>query len=284
MTQTRPVRLRAAVRRLCALGLLVPAAIAFSAAQARADGETITMTQDDPAPAVAGRATNFTASGTLNPDDTMFGFDIFVFLKDADADPTCAADFDSESATAMHSGGNESWVSPPGGFQVGMGPTFDQPFKITFTGHGNYLLCGYVQGDFSTFAAGELRGVVAPDPSLAPTPTPPGPMPPGPTPPGPTPPGPTPDPIAPTVKRPTLVSAPWITRKGHVLTCHAGTWSHKPASRTYRWYVKGRSRSVGSAQKLKAGRSVRGRKVVCRVTARNAAGATTVATRWVRAR
>ena len=71
---------------------------------------------------MAGRATNFTASGTLNPDDTMFGFDIYVFLKDPDVDPTCAADFDTESANALHSGGNESWVSPAGGFQVGDGP------------------------------------------------------------------------------------------------------------------------------------------------------------------
>src|SRR3954447_12164183 len=163
------------LRRALALGLLVPAAIGFSAAQARADGETISMVQNDPT-AVVGRATNFTASGTLNPDDTMFGFAIYIFLKDADADPTCAADFHSESATAMQSGGNESWVSPGGGFQVGAGPSFDQPFKITFTGHGNYLLCGYVQGDFSTFAHAELRGVVSPASSTAPggTTTPPG--------------------------------------------------------------------------------------------------------------
>src|SRR3954471_14559187 len=146
--------------RTLTLGLLVAAAFGCSAAQAQADGETISITQDDPT-AVVGRATNFTASGTLNPDDTMFGFDIFMFVKDADADPTCAADFDTESANAMHSGGNESWVSPPGGFQVGTGSSFSQPFKITFTGAGNYLLCGYVQGDFSTFAAGELRGVVS---------------------------------------------------------------------------------------------------------------------------
>src|SRR3954452_18783763 len=147
-------------RSLLTLGLLVPAAIGVSAATARADGETISITQNDPTAAV-GRATNFTASGALNPDDTMCGFDIFVFVKDAGADPTCAADFDTESANAMHSGGNESWVSPPGGFQVGTGPSYSAPFKITFTGAGNYLLCGYVQGDFSTFARGMLRGVVS---------------------------------------------------------------------------------------------------------------------------
>src|SRR4051794_28797872 len=177
--------------RLLTLGLLVPAALGVSAARARADGESLTLTQND-ATAVVGRATNFTAGGALNPDDTMFGFDIFVFEKDADADPTCAADFDTESANAMHSGGNESWVSPPGGFQVGMGPAYSAPFKITFTGAGNYLLCGYVQGDFSTFAAGELRGVVS-----------------GGAPPAP-------------AAKPDVIFHPWITRKRHVMTCHPG--------------------------------------------------------------
>jgi hypothetical protein len=253
MTRTRPLR------RLLALGLLVPAAIGFSAAQATASGESLSLVQSDPT-ATAGRATNFTASGALNPDDTMFGFDIFVFLKDPGVDPTCAADFDTESANALHSGGHESWVSPGTGFQVGMGPAFDQPFKITFTGPGNYLLCGYVQGDFSTFATGELRGAVGPDPSV-PAPTP-----------------------APTVKVPAVARAPWVSHKGHVLTCHPGTWSNAPAGLSYRWFVKGRSRTVGSRRTLTVRRGERGRMVGCRVTAGNAAGHRTATSRPVRAR
>jgi hypothetical protein len=256
--------------RLFTLGLLVPVALGFSAAQAQAAGETISMTQNDPA-AVVGHATNFTASGTLNPDDTMFGFDIFVFVKDFDADPTCAADFDTESANAMHSGGNESWVSPPGGFQVGMGPSYNAPFKITFTGAGNYLLCGYVQGDFSTFASGVLRGAVAP----APTTTTPGSTTPGST----TTPG-----SVPAAATPAVVRRPWITSKRHVLTCHAGTWSNSPTSRRYQWFVKGHSRKVASGSKLTVRRPVRGRKVICRVTAQNAAGRTTASSQAVRAR
>jgi hypothetical protein len=263
MTRTRPLRRPTALRRGLALGLLVPAAIGFTATQALASGETISMVQNDPS-AVVGRATNFTASGTLNPDDTMFGFDIYVFLKDADRDPTCAATFEEESATAMHSGGNESWISPATGFQVGMGPTFDQPFKITFTGSGNYLLCGYVQGDFSTFANAQLRGVVAPDSSVTPTPAP--------------------NPKTPTAAVPASVRAPWITRKGHVLTCHAGTWSNAPTSLGYRWYRKGHSGSIASGRKLRVRRSLRGRMVSCRVTAANAAGHGAAASAAVRAR
>ena len=261
--------------RLLGLALLVPAALGFSAAQAMADGETISITQNDPA-AVVGKATNFTASGALNPDDTMFGFDIYVFLKDADADPTCAADFDTESANAMHSGGNESWVSPAGGFQVGMGPSYSAPFKITFTGSGNYLLCGYVNGDFSTFAAGELRGVVA----AAQTTTPPATTTPVTTTPVTTT---TPNPV-PAVAIPGVVQRPWITSRRHVLTCHAGTWSNAPTSRSYQWFAKGQSRKLASGSKLSVRRSLRGRRVLCKVTARNAAGRATAASQAVRAR
>src|SRR6478735_9560940 len=163
------------LRRLLPPLLLVPTLFALSATRASAAGETLTLVQND-AGAITGHATNFTASGSLNPEDTMFGFDIFIFAKNPDKDPTCAADFDSESANATHSGGNETWISPAGGYQVGYGPTFNQPFKITFTVPGTYLLGGYVEGDFSTFATARLRGTVAPDPATvappAPTPTP----------------------------------------------------------------------------------------------------------------
>ena len=285
MTPTRLLAGPIAPRRLAVASLLATAAVAFPAAQARADGEKISLVQNDPT-AVVGRATNFTASGSLNPDDTMFGFDIYIFVKGADADPTCAATFDEESAAASQSGGNESWVSPPGGFQVGMGPSFNQPFKFTFSGPGNYLVCGYVQGDFSTFAFGALRGTVSPAPS---TTTPPGTT----TPPASTqtPPAATTTPTTPAVTTtttraaiPAAVRRPWITRKGHTLTCHAGTWSNAPRRRSYGWYVAAHSKKLAAGRTLKVGKALRGRKVVCRVTATNAAGRRTATTRAVRAR
>jgi hypothetical protein len=275
MTNTHPLRPPTPLRRLLALGVLLLATMGFSTTRAQAAGESLSMVQNDPT-AVVGRATNFTASGTLNPDDTMFGFDIFIFVKDADADPTCAADFDGESATAMHSGGNESWVSPGSGFQVGTGPAFDQPFKITFTGPGNYLLCGYVNGDFSTFASGELRGAVAGAPAVATPPVTTRPS---------APPATTPASGAvPTAALPVAARAPWITLKRHVLTCHPGTWANSPSSLSYLWYVKGSGKRLASRRKLTVRHSVKGRKVACRVTARNAAGRGTASSRAIRAR
>ena len=264
------------LRRLLPPLLLAPTVFALSATQASAAGETLTLVQND-AGAIAGYATNFTASGSLNPDDTMFGFDIFIFAKNPDKDRTCAGDFDSESANAMHSGGNETWISPATGYQVGYGPTFNQPFKITFTGPGSYLLCGYVKGDFSTFATARLRGTVAPDPATvappAPTPTP----------------APairtitSPPATTPAATLPAVVRRPSIIRKRHLLTCRPGTWSSAPTHFSYRWSVKGRSRTIASARTLILRRSLAGRSVVCRVTARNATGAATASTRAIRA-
>ena len=273
MTLTHAVRPRIARRRLGALGLLVVAGLAFSATQARADGESITIVQNDPS-AIVGHATNFTASGSLNSADTMYGFSVYIFSKDADLDPTCAADESTEAAATDSSGGREAYVSPGTGFDVGMGPTYSQPFKVTFGGSGHYLLCGYVNGDFSTFASGELRGTVVADSAPAPGPSP------SPSP------SPTPSPApttAPAVARPAVVRKPWITRQGHVLTCHPGTWSNNPTHRSYRWSVKGHSASVGTKQRLTVPKALRGRKLLCRVTASNSAGSRSATASAVRA-
>ena len=213
---------------------------------------------------MAGRATNFTASGTLNPDDTMFGFDIYIFLKNPDADPTCAADFDTESANALHSGGNESWVSPAGGFQVGDGPRV-QPAVQDHVHRARQLPALRVRPGrlLHVREPAELRGAVAPAPRPAAHAAA----------------------TTPTVRLPAVVRAPWITRKGHVLTCHAGHLverADQPQLSLVRQGTHGKT--IASRRKLTVRRSLRGRMVACRVTATNAAGHTTASTRSVRAR
>jgi hypothetical protein len=273
MKTTRSHNRRHTLLRSVTAGLLAPAALAVCATQARADGESISIVQSDPT-AVAGQAVNFTATGTLNPADTMFGFSIYVFAKDPDFDPTCASDLATEEATAMGSNGKEAWVSPAGGFYAGTSGTFSVPFKFTFSGAGPYLFCGYVDSDFSSVASGELRGTVTAAPSTgtgsgagsgsgsANPPTSP----------------------QPTAGAPALVRGPRITRARQLLICHGGLWSNSPNRLAYRWYVKGRVRSIASGRALVERRPLRGRRVRCRVTARNAAGARTASTRWVSVR
>src|SRR5579875_2936099 len=257
MTSARLHHRLRTLRRPLVAGLVAPAALAVCATQARADGESISIVQDDPT-AVADQAVNFTASGALNPADTMFGFSIYVFAKDPSLDPTCAADLATEEATAMGSNGNEAWVSPSSGFYAGTSGTYTVPFKFTFSGPGPYLLCGYVDSDFSSVASGELRGVVTAAPSTNPT--------------------------QPTTAAPALVRAPRITRARHVLVCHAGLWRNSPSRLSYRWYERGRARSIARGSALVERRSLKWHSVRCRVTARNAAGARTATTRWVTVR
>ena len=211
-----------------ASGCSLPAAYsAVSATQASAAGETLSLVQND-AGAVVGHATNFTASGALNPDDTMFGFDIFIFLKNADADPTCAADFDSESANATHSGGNETWISPASGFQVGYGPDVQpavqdhlhRPWQLPALrlrpGRLLHVRDRPAARDRRA-RSGDLRDARAdPDARTGDS-----------------------DCHDPRRQVPAIVRRPSITRKGHLLTCHPGTWSNTPTRLSYRWSVKG---------------------------------------------
>jgi hypothetical protein len=256
-------------RRFLVPALLALVAPAFCAAQAFAAGETLTLAQDDPA-AVAGQVTHFTASGDLNENDTISEFHVDVFLKNPQDDATCGADLDTESATAAASGGRETSVSPPGGFSVGTGPNFDQPFEITFAGAGEYLLCGYVQGDFSTFATDDLNGSVSAAPAHETTTPPPGSTP-------------TPENKPPAVGPPAVLRAPWITDRRHLLTCHPGSWSNQPTSLTYGWYFKKGRRKLGSGRTLRVRRALEGHQVVCRVTAANAAGSAAVSSGPLRA-
>jgi hypothetical protein len=94
----------------------------------------------------------------------------------------------------------------------------------------------------------------------------------------------TPGNTTPSASVPAVVRRPWITRRRHVLTCHAGSWANQPTSRRYAWFVKGHGKKVASGGKLKVRRSLRGRKVVCKVTAANAAGAAIATSRAFRAR
>jgi hypothetical protein len=261
MTRTRLLRRPTALRQLGALGLVAAGGLAFSAAPAFAAGETITLTQTDPT-AVVGHAVNFTASGVLNPPDTWFGFDVFIYVKDADVDPTCAADEQTEGANSVGMGNYET--------------SFAQACKITFAAPGHVALCGYVtDGMGGTLAATQLNVLSTAAATTTTTPT--------------TPTTPTTTPTTATAAKPTVlipnpVRAPWVTLSRHVLTCHAGTWLNKPTRYGYAWYVKGSNKKLASSSTLKVKASLRGRQVICKVTGSNATGSTTIPSKPLHAR
>jgi hypothetical protein len=83
---------------------------------------------------------------------------------------------------------------------------------------------------------------------------------------------------------PASVKRPRVKRSGKKLVCQRGSWSNSPSRYSYRWLVNGKRKRGARGRTLGVTRKLRGRRVQCRVTARNAAGAATALSRPLRIR
>ena len=83
---------------------------------------------------------------------------------------------------------------------------------------------------------------------------------------------------APTLARPANTARPRISRSGRRLTCNPGRWSGHPSSFHYAWLVSRHLRRGARARHFTITRALRAHTVQCRVTAVNAAGASTPST------
>ena len=79
--------------------------------------------------------------------------------------------------------------------------------------------------------------------------------------------------------RPASVMAPRITHVRGLLGCTRGQWSNKPTRFAYSWFADGRR--VGGGARLEPSAALRGRTVLCRVTASNGAGSGSASSRPV---
>ena len=84
------------------------------------------------------------------------------------------------------------------------------------------------------------------------------------------------------VAEPANVKRPHVRRSGRKLVCQRGSWSNSPSRYSYRWLVNGKRKPGAHRRTLRITSKLRGRKIRCKVTARNAAGATTALSRPVR--
>ena len=84
--------------------------------------------------------------------------------------------------------------------------------------------------------------------------------------------------------KPVSVKRPRVRRSGRKLVCQRGSWSNSPSRYSYRWLVNGKRKPGAHRRTLRITSKLRGRKVQCRVTASNAAGATTALSRPLRIR
>jgi hypothetical protein len=115
-------------------------------------GETLSLALRSPA--VVGKATIITASGT-NADDDPGGFNLNLWAKDPRVDSTCAPSYIGEENTSVTETTDLQVVI---GLAENLTPgPFRLPFKLTFARPGPVLLCGYSTWVTDTAAAAQLR-------------------------------------------------------------------------------------------------------------------------------
>jgi hypothetical protein len=86
------------------------------------------------------------------------------------------------------------------------------------------------------------------------------------------------------VLKPALLRRPRVRRQGGALVCDGGRWRARPAAKlSYAWLAGGQRVAGGMRRTLAIKGGVRGKTVVCRVTATNKLGRSTATSRAVRA-
>lgn len=221
-------------------------------------GQTHTLNLSAPSSTAAvGQTIIIQASGS-NEQEPIVDFSSYLTVV---AIPTsvlsaCPADYSSGKQVALSSGaqGGEVLDEYHREDEDAAG-NFSMPVAYVPRLAGRFLLCGYTDdAATTTLATASLVMNVK-----------------GPSAPGPT-------------AKPVSVEKPRVRRSGTKLVCQRGTWSNKPSRYSYRWLVNGNRKRGASGRKLGVTRKLRGHTVQCRVTAYNAAGATTARSRPLRVR
>ncbi len=189
--------------------------------------------------------------------------------KLASVDPTCAPDKSLESQNYFNNVYTpalaDNYAAPAIGLLETYGPgSWTMQLKQAFTKAGPWLLCGYTEHFGVTVAAAQLTVTVASAGGPTPTPTPANPDTTGDV-------------------KPAVTKKPRVVRTGRRLSCSRGTWTNAATYR-YAWVVNGKTKRGARRRTLAVTRSLRGRKVACRVTASNEYGTATAASRPYRVR
>ena len=249
------------LRRMPAAGGVL---VALGVGAAPALGGTYTLNLSAPPSAVVGQPTIIQASGSNPPDDFFFSW-FRLYAIPTSVLSTCPADqanaFQIASSTDAQGG---EVVTNSQREDVDAAGNFSMPVAHTPRKPGRFQLCGYTDdGARTTLATASLILNVQGSPG-----------------PGSDPPASQPPPIA----KPANVTKPRVTRSARRLVCSRGSWSNNPSRYSYRWLVNGKRRTGATGRTLAVTRAVRGRRVHCRVTAFNAAGAATALSRPLRIR
>jgi hypothetical protein len=203
--------------------------------------------------AAVGQPVVIQATGS-NPPTDFFSSWLDIYAIPASVLGTCPAGYLNAFQVASSTGaqGGEV-VARAVREEVDAAGNFSIPSVYTPTVPGRFLICGYTNdGATYTFTTASLLLNVqgAGSPAL----------------------------------KPENVNKPRVRRFGRKLVCNRGRWSNSPSRYSYGWLVNGKRKRGARGRTLGVTRKLRGRKVQCRVTAANAAGATTALSRSVRIR
>ncbi|QBX55602.1 hypothetical protein EXE58_09155 [Nocardioides seonyuensis] len=263
-TRSKP---RAASRlAVTALGVLALTATASTAASPASALEPGTLSLTGPTSATVGSPAVMTASGHV-PSDAYLERYVYVYSIPTSVVSACPAArtnaLQLSSASSGQGGDTVAFVNVTGDFSV--------PIAYTPSHAGTFLLCGYLSEMVYDDATAQhvVTAVGAPAP-----PSPPAPPAPAPT---------SPPPAGAAATAPSSDTRPRVVQRGNRLVCKRGTWTDA-TSYSFRWKVGGRTHKGATSTRLRVTRAIRGRKVQCAVTGRNAVGSSTVLSRPLRAR
>ena len=254
----KKARLKSARARFSNL-IAVAGVLGFGVAATPALGQTHTLNLSGPSTAAVGQPIIIQASGS-NEQEPIVDFSSYLTVV---AIPTsvlsaCPADYSSAKQVAQS-------TSAQGGEVLDQfhreeedaAGNFSMPVAYTPRTPGRFLICGYTDdAATTTLAKASLTLTVGGSAGSGP------------------------DPVA----EPASVKRPRVRRSGRKLVCQRGSWSNNPSRYSYRWFVNGKRKRGARRRTLGISRKLRGRKVQCRVTARNAAGSATALSRPLRIR
>lgn len=247
--------MRPATQRMWMVCVATVLALAATAGPALAQSYTLHLSA--PPSATVGQTVIMQATGA-NPSTDFFTSWLDIHAIPAEVLSTCPAGYlnasQVASSTTARGGGSVAIAQRE---DVDAAGNFSMPIAFTPTAPGRFLICAYTNdGATGTLAATsvilEVRSASAPGATTAPS------------------------------GGPASVGKPRVARSRTKLVCSRGTWAGDPTRYSYRWVVNGRARRGATRRTLRVTSALRGRKVKCSVTATNAAGSTTVASRTVR--
>jgi hypothetical protein len=249
------------LRRTSAAGGVL---VALGVGAAPALGGTYTLSLAAPPTTGVGQPMIIQASGS-NPPDDFFNSWLDVSAIPTSVLSTCPSGYLNayQVASSTYAQGGEV-VANGQREDVDAAGNFAMPIAFTPSKPGQFLICGYTNdGATTTLATSSLTLSVQ-----------------GSAGPGPAPPASQPPPAA----KPANLTRPRVTRSARKLVCSRGSWSNGPSRYSYGWLVNGKRKRGATGRTLAVTQGLRGRRVQCRVTASNAAGAAAAVSRPLRIR